>query len=364
MMGARNRVAFAALGLLLQILSAHGFLSGVDLSALKQIEDGGGVYMNSLKKPADPLRTMKAAGINAVRLRLWVNPVDKLSNLDYVVQTASRVKALGMNFLLNIHYSDTWADPGQQAKPAAWANLSFYDLVLKVKRYTTFVVQLLVLSNVMPDQIQIGNEISYGLLWPDGALTSAGFTRAAQLINAGISGVRASTPVGKHIDIVLHIDDGSDNVLGQSFYGTMIKNEVVDFDVIGLSYYPFYHDTLADLEANMIDMATRYNRDVAIVETAYPFTFGWNGHINNVVGSLNQTLLDKYPATPAGQEAFLTDVRKIVQRVPNKRGRGVYYWGGESISTKKVGSDWENMALFDFNHVPLPGMKALAAPAV
>jgi beta-galactosidase len=176
---------------------------------------------------------------------------------------AKRVKAAGMKFLLDFHYSDTWADPGKQYKPAAWRGKSFPELKQAVYDYTKEVMQALKDQGTPPDMVQVGNEINHGMIWPEGNIGN--LDSLAQLLYAGINGVRVVAPA---TTIMLHVALGGQNDESRLFYDNMVARQV-PFDVIGLSYYPKWHCTLEDLEYNAADLAKQYDRDVIVVEYSH-----------------------------------------------------------------------------------------------
>jgi len=338
------------------------FARGVDASYVKRVEDKGGVYKTADGKTKDVFRILAANGVNYVRFRLWNDPPDGHANKTEVLALAARAKAAGLKIMIDFHYSDFWADPGKQNKPAAWESLSFTELNQAVYDYSYDVVNSMIRQGTPPDIVEVGNEITHGMLWPDGHVimndptydTPAQWSNLASLVNSGISGVKAT---GSKAKIMIHIA-GGDNAEMRWFYDNLIANGV-DFDILGLSYYHNWHGTFSEFSAILSDMATRYGKPIIIAETSYPFTLGWNDWTNNVIG-LEEQLAPGYPATEEGQAAFLQAVVDMAKAIPNRQGVGVFYWGGEWISTGPEdtdGSAWENQALFDFNSEALPALK-------
>ncbi|HTM92489.1 MAG TPA: glycosyl hydrolase 53 family protein, partial [Flavisolibacter sp.] len=240
---------------------------GADISFLPQLEDRGMKFSdNGVTK--DAVQILKDNGLNYVRLRLFVNPEGDsgyspkkgFCDLDLTIAMAKRVKAAGMKFLLNFHYSDTWADPQKQFKPAAWKGQSFEQLRQTVFNYNKGVIQQMKKAGVTPDMVQIGNEINHGMIWPEGHINN--LDSLAQLIYAAIQGVKAADP---SITIMLHIALGGQNDESRFFLDNMIMRGV-PFDVIGLSYYPRWHNTLEDLRYNLDDLARQYGKDLIVVE--------------------------------------------------------------------------------------------------
>lgn len=328
----------------------NDFIRGVDISFTPQIEDLGGKYkLNGVVK--DVLDILKEKGINYVRLRIWHTPSDGYCGLEKTLQFAKRIKQKGFKFLLDFHYSDWWADPGKQNKPNAWLNLSFESLKDSVYAYTKFVLTELKNQNTLPDMVQIGNEITGGMLWPDGKLYNMPnpdeqWIKFGQLVNSGIKGAK---DVDQNIKIMIHIDRGGDNKGAVYFFNRLLAQNV-NFDVIGLSYYPWWHGTLTQLQNNLNDLAVRYNKDIVVVETAYPWTLQYqnDGH-GNIVGQ-NTALLQGYPATPSGQKDYLIFLQKIIKDTKNGKGIGFFYWEPTYISVPPIGSSWENLTLFSFTN--------------
>jgi len=240
---------------------------GADISFLPQLEDRGmKFYDKGIQK--DAIQILKDHGFNYIRLRVFVNPENDsgyspgkgFCDLLHTKEMAKRVKTAGMKFLLDFHYSDYWADPGKQFKPAAWCNEGFLQLKKSVYDYTKMVMLQLKEQGTEPDMVQVGNEINHGMIWPDGGINN--LDSLAQLIYAGINGVRAVSPSAT---IMLHIALGGQNEESHFFLDNMIAREV-PFDVIGLSYYPRWHGTLDDLRLNVNELAKHYNKDVIVVE--------------------------------------------------------------------------------------------------
>jgi arabinogalactan endo-1,4-beta-galactosidase len=331
-------------------IKSSDFIKVVDLSVLLEIEANGGIFKEN-GIPKDALQIFKDHGINFIRLRLWHAPVNGYNNLGKTLLMASRIKTLGLKFLLDIHYSNTWADPGHQTKPTAWQNLPFQSLKDSIYQYTYNVITALKKQNTLPDMVQIGNEITCGVLWNDGRVcdqfnTPQQWAQLAELINEGISGVNESLDLDDSVKIMIHIDRGGDNNGSQWFFDHLLAQNV-DFDIIGLSYYPWWQGTLSDLELNLNDLAQRYGKEIILVEAAYPWTLDWYDNTQNIVGDTSQ-LLSGYPATVEGQTAFLSDLISIVRNIQDNKGSGLFYWAPEWISLPTLGSPWENVTLFNF----------------
>ncbi len=321
------------------------FYRGADISFLPEIEETGIKFYMQDGTPGNVVDILKLSGLNTIRLRLWHTPPNKHSGLAEVSAFARTLKQKGFKIYLTIHYSDSWADPGKQTKPAAWEELSTSVLGDSVYNYTKHVVQL-----IDPDIIGVGNEISNGFLWPEGNISNqAGFVA---LLKRGIQGARDATT-----DKRLILIQSAKLEVSDWFYNILRTNNV-DYDLIGVSYYPFWTKITpnqAVIELNTL--STTFGKDALIAETAYPFSLGWNDFTNNIIGLENQ-LLPGYPATPEGQKLILTELRQALEN--SSKGIGFFYWAPEWVAFKgpqsTSGSSWENMALFDFNNKALPGL--------
>jgi arabinogalactan endo-1,4-beta-galactosidase len=335
------------------------FIRGVDISFTPQIEGLGGKYtLNGVQK--DVLDIFKENGANYVRLRLWHTPTNGYCGLASTLAYAARVKAKGLMLLLDFHYSDWWADPGKQNKPAAWATLSFADLKDSVYRYTRNVIEALKNQNTLPDMVQIGNEITGGMLWPDGKIPTSNPTLAWQqfgeLVKEGVQGARdgAADP---SMRIMVHIDRGGDNATSQWFYDNLLA-QGVQFDVIGLSYYPWWHGSLTQMRNNLNSLSARYNKEIIIAETAYPWT---TQSLNDGMGNIGvdpAKLPPGYSISPQGQKAFLSVITKILKETYNQKGIGFFYWEPAYISVSPIGSSWEHLTTFDFGGAALTSVTA------
>lgn len=323
------------------------FVRAADVSFVPEIE-AAGVSFKYNNTAQDPLLTLKNAGVNYIRIRLWHNPSDGHSGMAEVKQLATRVRNLGMKVWLTVHYSDTWADPGHQTKPVAWQSLNFTNLKSAVAVYTSQIM-----SEINPEIIQIGNETNDGFLWPEGKL-STNEAQYLELTNAAVSSVRNANNTTKIMLQYAGISNSAD------WYFNKVKN--VNYDYIGISYYPVYHGTsLADVKTKLTGLNQTFSKKVLIAETSYPFTLNWNDWTNNVVGQSNQ-LVSGYDATASGQKNYILAIKSLVKSVPN--GQGFCYWGGEWIAFKGSqatnGSTWENQALWDFNNNALEGIQAFS----
>ncbi len=294
------------------LASAADYAIGADLSFLKQAEDRGTVFKeNGQAKPG--LQIFKDHGYNWIRLRLFHSPTQLPNNLEYTLALAKEARKLGLKFLLNYHYSDTWADPGKQFIPKAWQGKSHGELVQAVFEYTRDTIAAFREAGALPDMVQPGNEITPGMLWPDGRLPDH-WDNFADLLKAGIRGVEAGRGDQARPRIMIHIDRGGDRNRTKAFFDHLNACNV-EFDVIGQSYYPWWHGTLLDLRENLAFMANTYQKDIILVEVAYC----WRP-------TEYRTRPGPFPETPEGQRDFLDEVNRLVLATPNNRGLGVFWW--------------------------------------
>jgi arabinogalactan endo-1,4-beta-galactosidase len=340
----------------LQLASAQArFLHGGDVSEIPEVE-AKGVHFSYLGKVEDPFRIMKKAGWNFIRLRVWNNPKDGFCDVSHTLAMAKRAKAAGLKVGIDFHYSDYWADPGHQNKPAAWRSLSFPQLTDAVYVFTKSTVQALVNQGTRPAIVQIGNEIGAGMLWPDGKIESADpaqWQRLSTLIKAGLRGVKDGQG-GQHIATMIHLERGGDNG-GARWWFDHLTPYNVDFDVIGLSYYPFWHGHLDAFKRNVNDLAERYGKDIYVAEVAYPWTTSHKGHFAEVLSKLEPG----YPATPKGQADFLAYVIKTVKEIPQGHGAGILYWAPFWISAPGKDVAWDTLATFNEAGESLPAVSVL-----
>ena len=333
---------------------------GADISSLHKSEDKGGVYKYGDGTEADALQILKDNGLNYARLRVWVDPADGYHNKAEILAMAKRLKSLGIKLLVDFHYSDNWADPGKQNKPAAWKDLDFEGLKQALYDHTFDVCTSLVAQGTPPDMVQIGNEINSGILWPDGhTWNPPNWDNLTQLLTAGHDAVKTCSP---ETLVMLHIAEGGDNEMARWFFDNLTRRDV-PFDVIGVSYYPFWHGSLAELQANLNDISARYDKDVLVAEFAYAFSVLEDDGLANIADRKMAT--DGYLFTPVGQRTMLRDVMSVVRGVQNGRGLGVFYWdatwtsvpgNGWDTTDPNSGNAWENQALFDFDGKALPAL--------
>ena len=331
------------------------FYKGMDISFVPQVEAEGTVAKDFDGTPMDMLELAKKYGVNAIRLRLWNEPENVpesggYCSLRHTMEMARRIKSQGMSFLLDFHYSDFWADPGQQRKPKAWETLSGQELEEAVYLFTRETLEALRAENLMPDMVQIGNEIRSGLLFPDGELPD--YDGMVRLVNAGIRGARAAA--GKdELQVMIHLDQGGRYAFLKDWFDQAFAHGLEDFDMIGLSYYPFWHGTFMDLKETMEKLIKDFGKPIVVAETAHAWRRSKNGFIDE-----EQERIAGIPATPEGQKKVLDMVMNIVASLPDKMGRGIYYW--EPLCVPKDGNGgWsENMGILQEDGTVMKAAKA------
>jgi arabinogalactan endo-1,4-beta-galactosidase len=316
----RSLVKVAALVLCIlcapSVVRPQGYAVGADVSFLAKCEQDGVVFKEN-GRPKDVLLMLHEHNYNWVRLRVFHDPsasADKLPNdLNYTLALAKRAQAAGFRILLDLHYSDSWADPEKQPTPAAWSKLKHKQLEEQVFAYTRDVIAAFAQAGVMPQMVQVGNEITYGMLWPDGKLPD-NWENFADLLKAGIRGVQAGRGALPMPRIMIHIERSGEYDAAVYFFDNLIAHHV-PFDVIGLSYYPRWHGNIAKLRGNLHDLALRYRHPIVVVETAYNWTPG------DFIGRKAD-----FAESPEGQKAFLLAVDAAVRAIPNGLGWGVFWW--------------------------------------
>jgi arabinogalactan endo-1,4-beta-galactosidase len=289
------------------------FMIGADISWVQENEDNGQRYYdNGVQK--DILEILKDHKFNCIRLRLFHNPSAPggyssrgYCGLDKTIQYAKRIKAAGMKFLLDFHYSDTWADPGKQYKPSAWEGLSFDQLENAVYEYTRDVINQCRNQGVLPEIVQIGNEIQNGIIHPDGK--SNNWNNFGRLLKAGVRGVQ---DVDRNILIMLHIATGGDNSASRLFIDNAITQGVY-FDVMGFSCYPEWHGQPSAWQSNLTDIAQRYEKRIVIAEYS----------------------------------EYKQEANRIVYNLPNRRGLGTFIWEPTRWHETIFNSDGSTNSLID-----------------
>lgn len=307
---------------------APAFIKGADVSWITEMESGGIKLYNSAGTETECMALMKSLGMNAVRLRVWVNPAPAWNNTADVVAKAVRAKNAGLKVMIDFHYSDSWADPGQQTTPAAWSSLPLNGLLDSITQHTTSVLTALKNNGVTPEWVQVGNETNDGMLWPQGK-ASVNMGSFTQMINKGYDAVKAVFPSAK---VIVHLSNGWDNALFRWMFDGLKANGA-RYDIIGMSLYPSpanWQTLNGQCLGNMNDMVARYNKDVMIVEVG----MSWD--------------------SPVPCKSFITDIITKVKSVTGSKGLGVLYWEPQAYN------NWKGYTLgaFDNSGKPTVAMDA------
>lgn len=314
-LGDLMRIFFASFVVLLALAPfscAQDYAVGADVSFLGQAEQKGVIFKDhDAAKPG--LQILKDHGYNWIRLRIFHTPTDLPNNLEYTIALARQAKKLGFKFLLDFHYADDWADPGKQPIPKAWLGKTHAQLVQAVFEYTRDTIAAFRDAGVLPDMVQPGNEIIHGMLWPDGKLPE-NWNNFAQLVYAGINGVDAGRGNNPRPKIMIHIDRGADWKATKDFFDKLNSYDI-PYDIIGQSYYPWWHGSLNQLRQNLEFMSREYQKDIIVVETAYNWKPG--NYVNKPA---------PFAESPEGQREFLDELNRVIQETPNGRGKGVFWW--------------------------------------
>jgi arabinogalactan endo-1,4-beta-galactosidase len=341
---------------------------GADMSFLPQLEEAGVHYydLDGRQRPAETI--LARAGATYMRLRVWVDPPAGYSDKARALALARRAKRAGMKILLDPHYCDFWADPGKQPIPASWPT-DLAGLTTKIRTYTRDLLWDFAAQGTPVDVVQIGNEITNGILWPVGQLYLPDGTQQwdafTTLLKAGVAGAREGCG-HRGLRVMLHIDKGG--LMGDTqWFFDHIAAAGVPFDIIGQSYYPMWHGSIAQLQANLNDSVSRYGKPVLLAEVAYPWTFEDGDGRGNIVGpGAYLPDVDRFPVTPGGQAAFYEAVREVLAQVPGGAGLGFLAWEPEWVP----GVGWQpgaeasndNLTQFDFTGHALPSIRAYRRP--
>ena len=361
------------------------FIKGMDLSTLLELEQCGAKYYVQGEEK-DILEIMKSYDVDTVRLRLWNDPRSEEgepygagnNDLATTMEIARRVTRVGMGVLLNFHYSDFWADPGKQIKPKAWASYNAEELEQAVYDFTCESLKKFLDAGVHITMVQVGNELTSGLLWPEGKVPN--YENIAKFVSAGI---RACRKVNPEIPVMIHLDNGGNNALYREWFDHYCARGE-DFDYIGLSYYPFWHGTMENLRENMYDIAERYQKDLIVAEVSMGYTMKDYQQYEKLSDSERKGYATKpelveslgYPMTLQGQMDFTKDFLDLVKSVPNGHGCGFFWWepawipvAGSGWATKAslaymndpgpCGNEWANQALFDYDGNVLPTLEII-----
>ena len=371
------------------------YSKGMDISTLLEVEKCGGKFYDKGEE-REVLSILKDYDVNAVRIRLWNDPYSEdgepygagTNDFASVVELSKRAREKGFDILLDYHYSDFWADPGKQFVPKAWKGYSVSELEQAVYDYTKETLLALKAEGLLPNMVQVGNELSNGLLWPYGKVPE--YDNIARFVSAGIRAVKevsdgalAEGIISEKILIMIHLDNGGNNALYREWFDNYVKRGE-DFDIIGLSYYPFWHGSFDMLQNNMHDIAQRFGKELIIAEVSMGYTMEDYAQYEKLAPEQRKgmatrpTLVEKieYPMTLEGQKAFMEELFRRIASVPEGKGRGYFYWEpawipvpGSGWATEcslkyiedkgPCGNEWANQALFDYDGNALPTWEAV-----
>ena len=379
------------------------FVKGMDLSTLAELEKCGAKYYDNGEEK-DLLEIMKSYDVDTIRIRVWNDPWSEAgesygageNDPKTSLEIAKRVTKAGFGVLLNLHYSDFWADPGKQFKPKAWESYGVKELEQAVYDFTLEMMHLYLENGVNITMVQVGNELSNGLLWPEGKVPN--YDNIAAFVNAGIRAVRkadeerlAGSIKGvcpqmeglSKIPVMIHLDNGGNNALYREWFDNFTKRGE-DFELIGLSYYPFWHGSLQMLNDNMNDIAKRYGKDLIVAEVSMGYTMDDYKDYEKLADeerkgyATKPALVEKieYPMTVQGQYDFMEDFLNRISHIDDGKGKGFFYWEPAWIpvqgsgwatpaSLKYIqdpgpcGNEWAIQALFDYEGNALPTLKLI-----
>jgi arabinogalactan endo-1,4-beta-galactosidase len=334
---------------------------GADISFTLQ-EEAAGTVLHDRYGEAPIEDVLATHGATHVRLRVWVDPVPGTSDLSPALELARRATARGLAIVLALHYSDSWADHSHQKIPAAWAGQSPAELARTVRRYTAGVVAAFADQGTPVEVVQVGNEIDNGLLWPVGRPTNGDWDVVAALVRAAAAGAREGGGDAPP-QVMVHLAAGGD-AEKVSAVMTRLVDGGVDADVIGLSYYPWWNGSLAQLRRTLAVLADRFGTDLLLAETAYPWTLeDGDDEPNAVTGAGELPDGSSFPPTPEGQAAWFEALRDVLAGVPDGHGTGFLVWEPGWLpgveATSGVGSAYDNTTLFDRSGRSLPAWAAL-----
>ncbi|HEV7848328.1 MAG TPA: glycosyl hydrolase 53 family protein [Mycetocola sp.] len=342
-------------------------IRGADVSFALQNE-AAGIQVSDEGAVLPVERILANHGANYVRVRVWVDPSPETSDLSAGLELARRAKAAGLGTILNLHYSDTWADRSNQATPSDWRGEPLPELGKTVERYTRSVVNAFAAQGTPVAIVQVGNEITHGMLWPVGRVFSErgdDWTDFLELLRAGVTGALAANPANPP-EIMIATDTGGNATASLDFFDRVV-GAGIPFDLIGLSYYPFWNGPLSGLAKNLSKLATRFDKDILIAETSYPWTLDDGDDETNVVTSADQ-LPDAaaYPATRKGQREYFQALRDVVRGVPGGHGAGFLVWEPSWLpgvgADPRTGNAFDNLTMFDADGRALPSIEGFAEP--
>ena len=339
--------------------AATTFYHGHDLSSLVLMETtqhATWYSLNGTNSTADVI--LGAGGMNSVRLRQWVNPVDGVYGLDYNLALATRLQKQGFSIYLDFHFSDSWADPTKQYIPAAWPS-DLASLSSTLRSYVSSTLESFHTSGIDLEIVSLGNEITNGMLWPTGKIVDNDFTNFATLFAAARQGVddAVSAGVTKPL-IMIHIDDGYNESLQTNWYASFLGTGTVstaDWDVFGVSFYPFYgtNATLDNLAASLAALTSTYQKPAIVAET------DWPDDCEDV--ALSEPSV---PISAAGQTEWVKDVIGVLDGVAGGLGQGVFYWEPAYLNNTSLGSNCSDAILFDVDWSRWPITTATARTSV
>ncbi|KAF5357082.1 hypothetical protein D9756_006540 [Leucocoprinus leucothites] len=329
---------------------------GADFSSLANLEASGRTYRDSSSGAVTPFeRILHNHGANLARIRIWTSTSNSQYSLNYGLALGKRAKAAGMSIMVDLHYSDTWADPGHQAIPSSWPT-DLNGLNTQIWTYTRDVVNAFANQGTPIQFIQIGNEINDGLLWPTGKISSKGFSPASQLLHSASTGVRAATG-GSSVKIMVHIANGWDSS-GVNFFwnGIFLQGQFAtsDFDLFGFSFYPFYNSaaSYSALQSTLTGIVNKFGKDVMVVETDWPATGSCSG----------VTLSERsIPISVAGQTTWVNGIKNVLAALPGGHGTGIVYWEPGWIGNAGLGSSCSDNLLVDGSGVSRASMSMFSS---
>ncbi|KAK2061958.1 family 53 glycosyl hydrolase [Colletotrichum caudatum] len=339
------------------------FYKGHDLSSLKLLEDSQNFFVDTARgneeRPADDI--LADGGMNAVRLRLWVDPPDGIYGLNYTIDLAQRFQAKGQRIFLDYHFADSWADPQKQPAPAAWPT-KLEPLAGRLREYVRETLVAFKDAGVTLDIVSLGNEIRHGMIWPLGRASVdvepwpamvANFSNLATLYKAARAGVGDAACAGvPKPQVMLHLDNGWNLTLQERWYGALVDNGVPPsaWDSFGLSFYPFYGTaaTFENLRAVLRAMADKYGKPLQVVETDYPAVC--DGRWSPIPESSEPGI----PYSVAGQVEWMAEVLRIVRETPRGLGRGLWYWEPAWLENTSLGSACNDAILFEADYSGWP----------
>ncbi len=354
------------------------FIYGVDISTAYEVYANGGKYYNAAGQEQDLFEILADAGVTCVRIRLWVDPYDLEGNpygggtndLDTALKIGYAAKQAGLDICLDFHYSDFWADPSQQQIPKAWTGFTWEQLVTEIYDYTKTTLEAFQALGILPEMVQIGNEINNGMIWEWGRLNALPLqlTRLSTLLSEAN---RACKDVSQDIKTIIHLAEGGTYSRFQEFFDKMASKNV-NYDIIGLSYYSYWHGTIEEVQDTMDRISARYGKPVCIMEMSYGFTTKSHIQASNIY---NETMESAggYKTSLQGQASYMRDVINAVAQVPDGKGLGIFYWepawlpvegaGWANAASGRTDSDgkssWSNQALFSYSGKALPTLYIL-----